>query len=85
MSPEAKKLGDKPALPVETNTIIYTGMTMRQAFAKAAMQGFAANQAYIVSAGERTKGDPVLFSKVLAQQSVFLADALLEEMAKESK
>lgn len=53
----------------------YTGMTKREAFAMAAMQGILANRAY----------DPPRRNKLagMAEDAVSAADALLAELAKE--
>lgn len=56
-------------------------LTKREAFAMAAMQGFAANS----FAGDRMKPIPEYTIAELANISVSMADALLAELAKENE
>jgi hypothetical protein len=62
---------DMPAVPVQDARRYYPGLTKREAFAMAAMQGLLANP-------ETTPAS----AQEIAEWSVYQADALLAELAK---
>jgi hypothetical protein len=76
---DAKTNGAAPAYPDgstnEWGNAIHAGLTKREAFAMAAMQGIRANSSWADRAS--------FHSDAVAQQAVADADALLAELAKE--
>jgi len=69
-----KENGDKPAAPVD-GAARYSGLTKREMFAMAAMQGLLANSTVKLNIGP-TGAD----NSILSGVSVALADALLAEL-----
>jgi hypothetical protein len=84
-SETVKAFGELPAYPCEGVEDGYSGLSIREAFAMAAMQGLCANGAWLEEATEKAKSNPVVLAKTTAFIARHMADALLEEMAKEVK
>lgn len=61
------------------------GISKREYFAAMAMQAIAANEDLNYSKADYERGDHLAGSKAVAKFSVFYADALLAELAKEQK
>jgi pyrroline-5-carboxylate reductase len=80
------KKGSEPAFPLVihdglTSMTVEHGLTKREAFAMAAMQGFVSDhvQLNVVAGGGATKSE---MCTLIANFAVMCADALLEELAK---
>ncbi len=79
--------GDQPANPTEQSTehfacpttVYHTGMTKREAFTMAAMQGLCANQDLVAMV--QSMPDTAIYRSV-AKTAVAQADALLKELEK---
>ena len=65
--------GDNSVVSAPTVSYTYDGITIRQEFAKAAMQGFCADQ-------EKMYLDPKNTAELIAFYSVLCADALIEKL-----
>jgi hypothetical protein len=75
---------DEPAYPIyEVRATGAPGMTIREAFAMAAMQGFVALDAKLDGLSVAVNGIDIDPFEVIANASVRCADALLAELAKE--
>ena len=76
------KNGDMPASPIEfcydtdegTTHEMFTGLSKREAFAMAAMQGMSSRPEFY--------GQSTDYPEVIAGSCILLADALLKELAK---
>ena len=78
----AKELGNMPAYPTPGQDCVYAsdGLTKREAFAMAAMQGLCMNQEWVENALKQSTLDA---GALVAKGSVDVADRLIEELAKE--
>lgn len=73
----SKTHGDLPAFPDPSGR--FAGLTVRQEFAKAAMQGFCGNSHISTSGAGAGLSNEVLISR-LSQSAVMVADALIEAL-----
>ncbi len=93
LSEKARALGGSPAYPGpvsigpsgEICRCDGSGLTVRQEFAKAAMQGLCANDAWLEQASEKANGNAEVLSKATAFIAIQKADALLEALVAEMK
>jgi len=71
---------DSSGVPYVDDTV--TGLTKREDFAKAAMQGLLANAHYAQKSFELLKEDEDKIDATVARRSVEIADALIAELNK---
>lgn len=69
--------GNDPAMPVMHSDGTFKGMTVRQTFAMAAMQGLLSNPEHMVMHDGKSY---MMEDKVYAKQAVEAADALIEAL-----
>lgn len=90
---QAKMLGDQPAYPSQaiivgpdgcTRTLTSAGVSIREEFAKAAMQGMIANERLIQTCISTAQDSGLSPEKILADRSLKFADALLAALAAEA-
>lgn len=74
--------GDQPAYPVTSpdGKVVYSGMTIREAFVKAAMQGLLANTEGVNAIVAAVDGNEHEAPKEMARNAITTADAQLAEL-----